>query len=194
MKSWIGCVLGCEFPKLYCFIIFVHLWAVFKNISETKSLSSAMWILQLYSGIAIFWPALWSLGLSWHIGFHCLTDGDKTCHWFDTRWQPPDKLDHLLTKSWLGGTWNLCCCDRVADESNDIPGRRMTWRQHAGTQPICQWGLGPSYLAQPPSSPKLAEFPNTLLRRQRTVRRSPSHPPDLARALSRPWVPRLVIP
>ena len=106
MKSWIGCVLGCEFPKLYCFIIFVHLWAVFKNISETKSLSSAMWILQLYSGIAIFWPALWSLGLSWHIGCHCLTDGDKTCHWFDTRWQTrPPKTWHTLTTSWQSPDW-----------------------------------------------------------------------------------------
>ena len=101
MKSCIGCVFGCEFPKLYCFIIFLHLWAAFKNISETKSLSSEMWFLQLYSGIAIFWPS-WSLGLSWHLGCHCLTDGDKTCHWFDTRWQPPDKLDHRrLDTRWL---------------------------------------------------------------------------------------------
>ena len=51
MKSCIGCVFGCE---LYCFIICVHLWAVFKNISEIKSLSSAMWILQLYTGIQMF--------------------------------------------------------------------------------------------------------------------------------------------
>ena len=150
MKSWIGCVLGCEFPKLYCFIIFVHLWAVFKNISETKSLSSAMWILQLYSGIAIFWPELWSLGLSWHIGFHCLTDGDKTCHWFDTRWQPPDKLDHrrldtrwppldkVLTGWLLKPVLLWSCCwwkQRHSGEEDDMaPARRHPTNLSVGTR------------------------------------------------------------